>query len=426
MSPGSNFKYIPTLTRELKESPNSFYFNYLLNQFMATGRSRDFDGSQTWLTVCLSREQEHPASVLATEALAKAYFGRLQGYQDVVNNGSRTYSQALLALCENLKDPQKSLSYDTLAASAVLTFYEYLVFTTKQGWVMHSQGVARLIEMRGPERFLEFPYRAILNTHRQILIIQALASRKRTFLEQARWIEVAWPEPTGRPPIVRVHDIFARLPGMTEDILRMEDDPSVSAGFVLVTQRKIDKIVDELRVLELDMLVDDSRMAEEESTSAASPTNPFATEVKYPSLVAASLWTSFDAIMILALEWQYKSRHPEWQKGTNHEGCELVPETRQYALHICKSVEYLLQPQWMHSGAFYLIFPTRVAFMALPVASPEALWIVGILERMATASGFEMARNVLTNVQINEKEEGGMNGAKASHAPSLLASSHGA
>lgn len=415
--------YVTSLSRELKDSPTSFYFNYLLNQLFGTGGFQDFEGNEKWITVCLTREQQHPTSILATKALAQAYFGRHQGYQDVVDDASRTYGKALLALCNDLKYPAKNFSYDTLAATVALELYEQLVFTTKQGWVLHSQGAARLIEMSGPKRFLKYPDRAIFDMNRQILILQALTSRKRTFLEQARWIEVAWPEPTERPLIVRLLDVFAKLPGMTEDILRMENDPGVSEAFVFTTQRKINDIVDELRLLELDMLVDESRIAEEESASSTSPSKPFDTEVKYQSLIAANLWITFDAVLILALEWQYKSRHLDWQKGTNHEGCELIPGIRQYALHICKSVEYLLQTRWMHSGAYYLILPARVAFMALPVASPEAIWIVGVLERIAIASGFEMARNVLTNVQINEKRPRGPNDATVSPTRSLTAPS---
>ena len=403
-SPNANPEHITSLTRSLKDKPENVYLGYLLSHLFATGRGSDYSGTEVWLSVCLRNEEGHPTSNLATQALAKAYFGRRHRQQDIIDAGSRSYGRALLALCEDLGDARKSLSFDVLAATATLTLYEHLIFSTRQGWVQHSQGTARLIEMRGPENFRTYPDRAILDMNRQIIILQALVARKRTFLEQDKWIEVAWPESTPRPLIVRLHDIFAKFPGMTEDVLKMETDPEVGADFVLRTQQHIDKIVDDLRMIEQEMLVDESYKVEEQPIPPASPSRPFDTDIRYQSVIVANIWTSFDAFLIIALEWQYKSRHLDWQKGINHEGYGLIPETRKYALNICRSVEYLLQPQWMHAGAFYLLFPSRIAFYALPVSSPEALWLVGVLERIAIKSGFEMARNVLMNVQINEKK----------------------
>ena len=54
-----------------------------------------------------------------------------------------------------------------------------------------------------------------------------------------------------------------------------------------------------------------------------------------------------------------------------------------------------------HSGAFNILFPARVAFFALP--KPEAIWLAGILQIIADTSGFELARNMLTNISVNEK-----------------------
>ena len=411
ISQRANPEYSTALTRRLKDRPENVYLGYLLSHLFATGRGSDYSGTKIWLSVCLKNEEGYPTSNLATQALAKAYFGRRHRLQDIVDAGSRSYGRALLALCEDLKDARKSLSYDVLAATATLTLYEHLIFSTREGWVQHSQGTAHLIKMRGPERFRTYPGRAILDMNRQMIILQALVARKRTFLEQDRWIEVAWPESTPRPLIVRLHDIFAKFPGMTEDVLKMETGSDVGAEFVLRTQQNIDKIVRDLRVIEHEMLIDESYKVEEQPQ--ALPSRPFDTEFKYQSVIAANVWTSFDAFLIIALEWQYKSRHLDWQKGINHEGYELIPETRKYALNICRSVEYLLQPQWIHAGAFYLLFPSRIAFYALPLSSPEALWLVGILERIAITSGFEMARNVLTNVQINEKTQSDAHHSKA-------------
>lgn len=61
----------------------------------------------------------------------------------------------------------------------------------------------------------------------------------------------------------------------------------------------------------------------------------------------------------------------------------------------------------MHSRAFYLHFPFPASFYALSVSSPEALRLVGVLECIVTTGGFEMARNVLTNEQVNEKGSSG-------------------
>ena len=406
LSPKSNAASVNSIRigKQLNDSPQNVYFCFLVRQFFATGRFQDVSGNQTWMTACVSDEKAYPTATLAIRSLAAGYFGRRNSQKTIIDEGSRLYGRALLALCEGLQDPARSLSYDVLAATMTLSLYEYVAFTTRQGWVQHSQGVAKMIEMRGPKAFLEYPDRAILEMNRPVLIMQALAARRRTFLEDKEWINAAWPDPTiHRPSIVRLYDIFCHVPGLTEDVLRCQTDRKVSENFISKTQRKADHIIEDLRALSEHMRTDGYHYTREIPAGLGAP---FDTALEYDTLLAAAAQTSFDAIMIQALEFQHRSRHLEWEKVSDHEGYKDIPEIRQCAVRICRSVEYLIQPQWKHSGAFCILFPARLAFFALP--KPEAIWLAGILQVIADTSGFELARNILTNISVNDMSLGAL------------------
>jgi hypothetical protein len=93
--------------------------------------------------------------------------------------------------------------------------------------------------------------------------------------------------------------------------------------------------------------------------------------------------------------------HLEWQRGVDHKGMESLPAVvQQHALDICRSVDYLLQPAHQHLGAFYLLFPARIAYLAMPRQSREAQWLAAVLQQLVDTSGFELARNIFSNLPV--------------------------
>jgi hypothetical protein len=92
---------VPILTRGLKDNPNNIFFSYLLSQFFATGHWCDYDGNHTWIITCLTKEEEHPTSKLATESLPTLpnmpYQGAFTSKKRVVRLDVPAYSSSLLS-----------------------------------------------------------------------------------------------------------------------------------------------------------------------------------------------------------------------------------------------------------------------------------------------------------------------------------------
>lgn len=100
--------------------------------------------------------------------------GRATDNQNLVIEGSRFYGKALWELQRALWDERLVYRDETLAASHALVLYEVMLWSCASrrdfqvtesqkllespdnnlsGWVAHTQGLARLIEARGPESY---------------------------------------------------------------------------------------------------------------------------------------------------------------------------------------------------------------------------------------------------------------------------------
>ncbi len=399
------------LYHELRLSGHSedVYFSYLLERFVATGnRYQDYYGNNRWILACLSKQDDHPAASLALKCLATTFFGRQHHQASLVADASHLYSQALRSLCQALQDPHKARTFDTLAATTALNFYEYIVFTGSQGWIQHAQGMARLMEMRGPQAFKTFPDRAILYMNKTILVAQALAARKRTFLEDEEW-DTGY---TSNDPALILGNLFARLPGIAETI---EFFGSCASDFGPVpslwkkTRAKIAGLRNDLNKWYDTFVVDRGHIPKEVPSETVLGTTYdqegplFDTIFEFDNLREANEVTMYNTIMIATLEWQHRLTCLSWQRGVDHEGMLDIPTASEFGLSICRSVEYHLLPKHMQAGAFYILMPARFAYLTLPKQSREARWLEKVLKKIADTSSFELARNVLNNVPIRGK-----------------------
>ena len=405
------------------------YLSYLLNRFIATGvEYQDFSTNRAWMVVCLSRQEEYPTAALALKCLATSFFGRKHRQDSIMTEGTKSYGQALLALRQTLQDPIQAWTFDALAATTALSHYEYLTFTTRQGWIQHAQGVAKLIEMRGPERFQQWPDRAILEINKLILIAQSLAARKRSFLEKEEWRNVKGADETEKHFTSSLIDIFAKLPGIVETIQGFESgtmDPAQATDDFEATKIKLSTLMQELEDWYNMFALKFGRVALETPAELGSGITDdaegpvFSKLLDFAHLEIANAFTNHHAIKIAALEWQQKLADLSWQRGADHEGMLEIPAAAELALDICRSVEYLLRPAHSQAGAFYMLMPARMAYFALPKSSREAQWLARVLETVAEKSGFEMARNVLDNIPIRKvKIIGGRSVLKGSPATS--------
>lgn len=65
---------------------------------------------------------------------------------------------------------------------------------------------------------------------------------------------------------------------------------------------------------------------------------------------------------------------------------------RAVALEICRSIEFHLLGEKTGAGAYFLLFPLRLAYQNFEKGSRVSRWLEGVMARVADSSGFEIGR----------------------------------
>lgn len=132
----------------------------------------------------------------------------------------------------------------------------------------------------------------------------------------------------------------------------------------------------------------------------------FPTLLYYSGLSTANALTMYNSILILVLQlhhaflsYQSGTLKDHWDTRDPLQPNEVWP-TPLLANEICRSVEYHLQPPHAGAGAFYILFPLRIAFYTLPKASREGRWLANIIQRIANNGGLEIGRNILDGIPV--------------------------
>ncbi|KAF6240763.1 hypothetical protein HO173_001436 [Letharia columbiana] len=118
-----------------------------------------------------------------------ARLGWIHQDNTLVLNGRVLYGQALQEVQKALYDECTMWQDETLATGNILAFYEFLEPTNDSiaGWNSHTNGVTRLMLIRGPDRHRSSFGRALLEGIRLSAMIQALQNRKASPLGQYEW-----------------------------------------------------------------------------------------------------------------------------------------------------------------------------------------------------------------------------------------------
>ena len=101
------------------------------------------------------------------------------------------YGKALLKLNHALQDPVEGLTSDTLSATILLSFYEFMTCTDKNSWVRHAGGAGKLILLRGPDRHRTGFDSSVFLSCRYTMMIEAFNSKKPCFLAQPEWKQLS-------------------------------------------------------------------------------------------------------------------------------------------------------------------------------------------------------------------------------------------
>ncbi|UKZ57912.1 hypothetical protein TrVGV298_011773 [Trichoderma virens] len=160
-------------------------------------------------------------------ALSTTYFGIAHMEQEILRSGMSKYGRSLRKLNQMLGDQNASRTLDVLEAIMIMALFEYLISDLEAGWLQHSQGLERLLEIRGPESMASLPCLTILESVRLSIIFSAILLRQNTILASSDWKSLPWANYTGRKDAMQLLiDILADCP---ELFVLLESLPANSA-----------------------------------------------------------------------------------------------------------------------------------------------------------------------------------------------------
>jgi Fungal specific transcription factor domain len=163
---------------------NQFISSWIPDADLAVQKRKPKDG-MVWLMLLPELSTRTRALEVSTLALCTARVGRLHDDPVLVNESMELYGQGLRELQKALWDPNMMYKDETLAACIALSMYEVLECPLKNssGWVTHSQGCARLVQLRGPKAHISALGHQLFLSARFMLVSSPFCA----FIEMRRW-----------------------------------------------------------------------------------------------------------------------------------------------------------------------------------------------------------------------------------------------
>jgi len=360
-------------------------------------------------------------------ALSTLYFGRMNRQQDIINQAFAPYGAALRELNKDLQDPSKATSLSVVISAITLQTFEvsnplsytfrkltiqFIAFSSKSGWLEHAGGIGRLIELRGPEQHQLEPDKEILDSNRVLIVLGCLVKRKRCFLERSEWKIIPWAlEPELKQPIHYQQDMLCDIPGLLEDASALHDEALRSDERVHLHTRLSGNIYSHLGALyqwRWEWERNNPHCCyETEKIQAPGEAQPiFPAMLSFASLIRANEINIYNCILLLLLKLGSEVIGPSFNfaisnqthlHNTSSNPLYLpgqAPNPLAIAAEICRSVDYHLLEHQNSAGAFFLLFPLRLAYQTFNEGTNERRWVVGVLEKIAVMSGFEIGRGL--------------------------------
>jgi hypothetical protein len=197
-------------------------------------------GFTPWTTRLACLPNHTPALATAITAVSLSRLSRITNPVDpnLKHRSLAAYTRGLWQLQKALWSPSEMYLDDTLAACLLLGLYELMECPGGNhiGYVMHQDGAARLVQLRGPERHQEGLGHALFVAYRQGAILLGLKRHEPTFLGEDEWLSVPW-DKVGKEPWERMWDIMAQAPGIyarTDEMQRSLPERSLCIAIEVV------------------------------------------------------------------------------------------------------------------------------------------------------------------------------------------------
>ncbi|KAL1895886.1 hypothetical protein Sste5346_004983 [Sporothrix stenoceras] len=306
----------------------------------------------------------------ALRALAAVYFGKVHHDTRIYDTGVRAYVRSLRRLRTALTDPVAVFDVETLASVLCLCLYENVALTEITGWLVHYDGIAHLIERRGPARHQSGFGHELFWHCRFAIVISALVRRRHCFLTRPEWRAISRQAPAAISDSVTspsVHteenlmDLFARVPGILHDF-GVAQTPDASPESVANLLSRVGDLLAFLSTWR-------------QSFEPTGNTDMSLLALHHAVLLCLSpVCEAFELPLVVA---DMSREDPR----------------RSLASDICRLAKDSFDRSPSSTGAFLFIFPLHVAARHLPPGTEEATWAETAMQRIIVEThGFEIGR----------------------------------
>ncbi|KAL2816481.1 hypothetical protein BJX63DRAFT_137220 [Aspergillus granulosus] len=123
----------------------------------------------------------------AFRSVATLHMGRTYHDPEKVTSSRHMYSRSLKYLSDLISHPRYQRGAETLAAAILLNIYEMQDGINPLSWLAHAQGLATIIQLRGPEAHRTGFGTTLLKSCRSMLVSEAFVRGGRCFLDKPEW-----------------------------------------------------------------------------------------------------------------------------------------------------------------------------------------------------------------------------------------------
>lgn len=305
----------------------------------------------------------------ALRALAAVYFGKVHHDTRIFDTGVRAYARSLRKLRAALTDPMAVFDVETLVSVLCLGLYENVALTETTGWLAHYDGIAHLIERRGPARHKSGFDRELFRHCRFAIVISALVRRRHCYLTKPEWRAISRPVLEDRSASLQgvqteedLMDLFAQVPGVLHDF-GVAQTPDASPESVADLLRRVEDLLGALSVWRQSFQIPTSN-----------------TDMSFLALhnaVLLCLSPVCEAFQLPLVAGDVSTDDPR----------------QSLASDICRLAKESFDRSPSSTGAFLFIFPLHVAARHLPPETEEAAWAETAMQRVIVEThGFEIGR----------------------------------
>ncbi|KAL5316396.1 hypothetical protein ACEPPN_015441 [Leptodophora sp. 'Broadleaf-Isolate-01'] len=286
-----------------------------------------------------------------------------------VSETLEAYGETLRSLNDVLGVAGEGSLEDLLAVMLCLSMTEVLQGTEHTGWAMHTQGISKLVQERGPETFKRGVLHQLFTSFRIFMVLGSIQQRKDSFLDDPSWKTIPFmSEP--KSLMQNLLDEVAGLPALlqrldTISIPRRESQDMEISSLLSDFVSQMNHLEDWEKNLKL---TSGSNLLWWPVASSSERKTTFPTSYGFANILIANTMLHCWSFLIIV---QISIGSLRIVTDRNDTGLPVEPRHRsglsqdktvELAKDICKSMQYHLQPEMKLYGPAATLFPINIAF----------------------------------------------------------------